>query len=293
MYTVGFIGLGNMGRPIAVNVLKDCKKLLVCDHHVENMEFLRSKGAVIEENPAHIAGQADVIFLSLPAPKQVREAVLGNDGLLSQGHEGQYIVDLSTVDVTTSQELAQAAQEKGIRYLDAPVSGGVRNAEAGTLTVMLGAEKAEIGPILPLIQAVGKTLHFMGHRGGGSAIKIINNFMGFTIQIVNAEALLMADHAEIAFDTFFDVVSSSSGGNTCLRAKKDKIKMDDIEASFTVNLVIKDLELAVQMCRDCGISNFTLSLALQWYRMAQYNGYAQKDSSSVVRLIRNLEAPHS
>ena len=158
--------------------------------------------------------------------------------------------------------------------------------------VMIGANTDEIAPIRPLIETIGTTIHFMGRRGGGSAIKIINNFMSFAIMIVNAEALLMADHIGIPFDNFYDVVSSSSGGNVNLNAKKDKIRANDIEASFTTDLVIKDMELAVQLCRDSGISNFTLNSALQWYRMAQYQGYAKKDSSSVVQLIRNLQAPH-
>jgi len=290
--TVGFVGLGNMGRPISTNILKESARLLVNDHHEENMELLHSRGAVIESDTQVIAAQADVIFLCLPGPQQVREAVLGEKGLLAQGHTGQYIVDLSTIDVSTSQEIAREAKENDINYIDAPVSGGVKNAVSGTLTVMIGANTDEIAPIRPLIETIGTTIHFMGRRGGGSAIKIINNFMSFAIMIVNAEALLMADHIGIPFDNFYDVVSSSSGGNVNLNAKKDKIRANDIEASFTTDLVIKDMELAVQLCRDSGISNFTLNSALQWYRMAQYQGYAKKDSSSVVQLIRNLQAPH-
>lgn len=288
---VGFIGLGNMGRPMAANLIGACQRLLVCDHHQENMDALQDKGAEIELDCVHMAREADVIFLSLPAPRQVREAVQGPGGLLANGHAGQYIIDTSTVDVTTSRELADEAAERGIVYIDAPVSGGGHNAAAGTLTFMLGAREEELTPVLPLIQAMGKTLHYMGRRGGGSAIKIINNFMCFAIQIVNAEALVMADHVGMTFDEFFAVVDTSSGGNTGLRAKREKLRRDDIEAAFTVDLVIKDLELAVQICRDCGIPNFTLNFALQWYRMAQYNGYAKKDSTSVIRLIRGLDQP--
>lgn len=290
--TVGFIGLGNMGKPISANLLKVCQRLLVCDHHEENMHLLRGKGAEICLDIRRMAEESDVIFLSLPGPKQVREVMLGEGGLAAAGHRGQYIVDLSTVDPETSQEVSAAAEKGGILYVDAPVSGGVKKSESGTLTVMLGAREEEAAPIRPLLESFGSVLHFMGARGGGSAIKVINNFMGFAIQIVNAEALSMADHAGIDFDTFYPVVSSSSGGNTCLNAKKDKLRTGDIEASFTVDLVIKDLELAAQMCRDCGIPNFTLNSALQWYRMAQHNGYAKKDSSSVVKLIRELDRPN-
>lgn len=288
---VGFIGLGTMGRPMAANLIGVCHRLLVCDHHQENMDALRAKGAEMELDCARMAREADVIFLSLPAPRQVREVVQGPDGLLAHGHAGQYIIDTSTVDTTTSRELADEAAGRGIVYIDAPVSGGGHNAAAGTLTFMLGAREEELTPVLPLIRAMGKTLHYMGRRGGGSAIKIINNFMCFAIQIVNAEALVMADHVGMTFDEFFAVVDTSSGSNTGLRAKREKLRRDDIEAAFTVDLVIKDLELAVQICRDCGIPNFTLNFALQWYRMAQYNGYAKKDSTSVIRLIRGLDQP--
>jgi 2-hydroxymethylglutarate dehydrogenase len=286
---IGFIGLGNMGRGIAGNLQKKCGPVIVCDHHDENVQLLQKSGAIAETDAALLAGKCDVVFLSLKGPQQVRDALVGPNGLLINGRRGQYIFDLSTVDTTTSRQMAQEAEKMGITYIDTPVSGGVKGAADGTLTMMLGATEGEVSEFSPYLQAIAATFYYIGQRGGGSAIKIINNFMSFSILFINAEAVLMADHLGIPFDTFYDVVSSSSGGNSVLNHKQQKIRAHDIEANFTVDLVIKDLELAVQLCRDCGISNFSLNMVLQWYRMAQHRGYAQKDSSSIVQLLRDLE----
>jgi 3-hydroxyisobutyrate dehydrogenase-like beta-hydroxyacid dehydrogenase len=286
--TLGFIGLGNMGRPMAANLTAVCDQLLVLDHHEENMEALCVRGAVRARDYAEIAEKAEVIFLSLPDGSCSREAVAGENGLLARGHRGQYILDTSTVDIATSRDLHKAAEGRGIIYLDAPVSGGVKKAADGTLTFMVGASEEELKPILPYVKALSGTIHYMGKIGSGTAIKIINNYMSFATQIVNAEALVMADEMKISFDDFYQVVSTSSGGNTGLSSKKDKIRSQDLSASFTVDLAVKDLELAAQICREARIPNFTLNNAIQWFRLAQNNGFSKDDVTSVIYLIRSL-----
>lgn len=288
--TIGFIGLGNMGGPMAANLQKLCDRFLINDHHQEHMDPLIAKGAEVELDVVRMAVQSDVVVLSLPGPRQVQETLLGEKGLLENGRPGMYIVDTSTIDVQTSQKMAERAAERQIFYVDAPVSGGPKKAASSTLTVMVGAREEELTEIADIMKGIGSNLFYMGVRGGGSAIKIINNCMSFSIGIVNAEALKMADHVGIDFDTFYAVVKNSSGGNTTLNVKSEKLRNNDIEAAFTIDLVIKDLELASQLCRDCGISNFSLAQALQWYRMAQHCGYAKKDSTAVARMIRGLES---
>ena len=251
---------------------------------------LAQKGAAIAGSVGDLAQHTDIIFLSLPGPAEVKEIVAGPDGLLTHSKPGQYIIDFSTVDPLLSQQMAEAANLKSVTYIDIPVSGGGVGAAKGTLSLMIGGTETELADagLLPYLEVVGNVFHYIGKRGGGSAIKIINNYMSFSAQVINGEAILMADHLGIPLDVFYDVVSSSSGNNAILGAKMNKVKNDDLEPGFVIDLVLKDLELARQLCQDCSISNFTLNMGIQFYRMAQHLGYGKKDSSSVIKVIREL-----
>ena len=239
-----------------------------------------------------MAELADTVFLALPGPAEVLEITAGPTGLLTYGRPGLRIVDFSTVAPQTSRQMSTAAAVKGMTYIDVPVSGGGAGAAKGTLALMIGATKQEISDagLMPSLEAVGNVFHFIGQRGGGSAVKIINNFMAFTAQVMNGEAILMADHLGIPLETFFDVVLSSSGSNAVLAAKKDKVKNGDLNPGFVIDLVLKDLELARQLCQDSGIANFSLNIGIQFYRMAQQQGYGKNDSSSVIKMIRDLQS---
>lgn len=287
----GFIGLGNMGAPMAANLLKLHGSLVVFNRSQARCIELAGKGAVVARDVRELAELADTVFLALPGPAEVMEITAGTEGLLAHGKPGLRIVDFSTVAPQTSRQMADAAEAKGMTYIDVPVSGGCVSAAKGTLSLMIGATEQEIADISlrPSLEAVGSVFHFIGKRGGGSAIKIINNFMSFTAQVMNGEAILMADHLGIPLDTFYDVVLSSSGANTVLAAKKDKVKTGDLAPGFVIDLVLKDLELARQLCQDSGIANFSLNTGIQFYRMAQQRGYGKNDSSSVIKMIRDLE----
>ena len=172
----GFIGLGHMGNGMSKNVLKANGQLLVSDLSEEAKALLKAEGADVAADNVEVAKECDVIFLSLPAPAHVRGVVAGPNGLLDNAKEGAFIIDLSTVDSTTSEDMAAAAAEKGITFIDIPVSGGVAGAQKGTLAMMAGCKEEEVAPIRNLLDAIGKTV-FIGNRGGGSTMKLINNFI--------------------------------------------------------------------------------------------------------------------
>lgn len=283
---IGFIGLGNMGFGMALNILKKFGSLTVYNRSRCKMEKLCAEGADDGDNAANIARLCDIIILSLPAPADVKSVV--GEQLIPNGNSGQWIIDTSTIDPQTSYDLHILAAHKNIHYIDCPVSGGKDGADKGTLTFMVGGTADETEPILPYLYAMGKTVHFMNGIGKGSAIKLINNFMSFSASLINAEAINMASHLNIPLDSFFDVILSSSGGNNNLKSKKSKILAHDMNASFTINLALKDLELAADLCRSAGIPNFSGSNAIQWFRLAQKCGYADKDASSLIYLFQDL-----
>lgn len=282
----GFIGLGNMGFGMASNLQKEYGPIAVWNRSQGKIDEMCKQGAIDGQSAKQMASKCDVIILSLPAPKDVRSVVGAK--IIPNGKKGLWIIDTSTVDPQTSREMHEMALEKGIEYLDCPVSGGKDGADAGTLTFMVGDTKEHAQPIEPYLNVMGKTIHYMGNSGGGSAIKVINNFMSFSAAVINAEAINMAEHMDIPLEKFYEVILSSSGGNNNLKGKMKKVLANDLEASFTVNPVLKDLELAADLCRSAGIPNFSASNAIQWFRLAQKHGYADKDASSLVYIFREL-----
>ena len=286
--TVGFIGLGNMGFPMAENLLKKEGTLIVYNRTAEKRRPFAEKGAEVAGNVQEVAKRSDLIFLSLPGPLQVDEVVRE---LIAGGRPGQIIVDTSTVSPKLNRELAELGKEKGMIYLDVPVSGGPAGAANGKLSLMIGASEDEFETLglKEYTNQIGDKYFFMGKRGNGNAIKLINNYMAFAAQAINGEALAMADALGLSVDDFYEVTTKSSGNNMILGAKMSKVKADEYKPGFALDLAVKDLELARQLCQDEEIPNFTLNTALQLYRMAQAKGAGQEDSSAVIRVIREME----
>lgn len=282
---VGFIGLGNMGAGMAKNILAVGDPVILFDMVEEKLKSFEGTGAALADGIDQVARESDVIIFSLPAPPHVKSVM---DTILANGHKGQTVLDMSTVGPDTSKEMCQAAAEKGIKYVDCPVSGGKVGAEAGNLTIMVGAAEEEMKPVAKYLEAMSKQIYYMGAIGGGTSIKLINNFMSFSMAVINAEAINMAEHMQIPLEKFYEVVLNSSGGNNNLKGKKPKVLAHDLSANFTVNLVVKDLELAADLCRKAGIPNFSANNAIQWFRLAQAMGYADKDASSLVYIFREL-----
>ena len=283
---VGFIGLGHMGFPMAENLLKKEGSLIICRRPAAASSALAEKGAVIAGSNRELASLCDIIGVSLPGPLQVREVV---PELLSGAKRGAVILDFSTVSPALSQEMAELAAEKGVIYIDIPVSGGPAGAAAGKLSLMIGAAEPEFSSLglKEYTDTIGDKYFFMGRRGNGNAIKLINNYMAFAAQVINGEALAMADALGISTDAFYEVATRSSGNNMILGVKMPKVREDNYEPGFALDLVVKDLELARQLCQDQNLPNHTLNTALQMYRLAQRKGCGNEDSCAVIKVIRD------
>ena len=285
---IGFIGLGHMGFPMAENWLTKAGELMVCNRPAAASAALREKGAVIAASNQEMAEQCTLIGLSLPGPAQV-ESVASE--LIAHAAPGTVILDFSTVSPKLNRDMDALAQTRGVVYIDVPVSGGPAGAANGKLSLMIGATEQEFLALdlKKYTDTIGDKYFFMGARGNGNAIKLINNYMAFAAQAINGEALAMADALGISADAFYEVTTKSSGNNMILGAKMAKIKNNDYQPGFALDLVVKDLELARQLCQDAEIANFTLNTALQWYRIAQAKGAGREDSSAVIRVIRETE----
>lgn len=283
---IGFIGLGNIGSHMAEHLMKKEGEYTVYNRTMAKCEPFVAKGAKAAGSVSEIADKSDIIFVSLPGPAQVEK--VGAE-LLENCREGQVILDTSTVSPKQSKELAAAFEKNGVIYIDMPISGGIGAAAQGTLSLLIGATEDEFDGLglREYTDRIGDKYFFMKQRGAGNAIKLINNFLAFSTQIINAEAITMADSLDISLDDFFKVTTRSTGNNHLLSTKMDKIKSGIYRPDFTTDLVVKDLELARQLCQDYQVPNFSLNSAVQFYRLAQAKGHGADDSSSVVAVIRD------
>lgn len=288
----GFIGLGTMGLPMAKNILKVHGQLLVSDLVEKPKEEMRRLGADIAADNFQIADACDVIFLSLPTEKADQTVV---EELIDAGKPGQYIIDTSTIGFKSSIDLGKTAAEKGIRYVDTPISGGAGRAAEGDLSVMTGASREEMeeAGIAPLYDAIGRNVYYTEIRGGGIALKIINNMLSKAILFADAEAIVLAEHMGIPFDTLYDVIQSSSSQNEIFRIKKEHIRDHEYgpanKSYSPITMSLKDLKLARELCDELELANFSCNNVIQWYQMGMQRGYEKMDSSSVVELVRELQ----
>ena len=291
---LGFIGLGTMGLPMAKNLLKKEGALLAADLVAEKKEEIKALGAEIAADNKEVAEKSDIIFLSLPTVKAVQFVM---EDLLAAAEPGTWIVDTSTNGHQLCAELCKKAEEKGLYYVDAPVSGGAGKAADGTLSIIVGAteEEMEKEGIAPLLKDMAKKINYGGIRGAGVALKIINNMISKGIMYTVGEGVVMAEKLGIDFDILYDMVQSSSSGNEIFRIKKEHIQNHDYAPSSKSyaalgTITIKDMTLARELSDEIGVSAFAITNIIQWYKLAIAEGYGEQDASFIVEMLRKANA---
>src|SRR5204863_10162576 len=259
MARIGFIGLGNMGLPMAQNLIK-------AGHQVEGVDVsqaatgkLKAAGGAVAETAKIAAARADVIITMLPAGQHVREVYLGAGGIIENANPGTLLIDCSTIDVETARAVAAAAEAKGLMMLDAPVSGGVGGATAGTLTIMVGGAERAYERALSILQAMGKTIVHAGGAGNGQAAKICNNMILGVSMIAVSEAFVLAEKLGLDKQRLFDIASKSSGQcwsmtNYCPVPGPVPASPAnrDYQAGFTAAMMLKDLKLSQEAAKAAG-----------------------------------------
>src|SRR5215204_5544292 len=293
MARIGFIGLGNMGLPMALNLIKAGHQVEGFDVNAAAVEKLQAAGGASAGGVKTAATRADVVITMLPSGKEVQDVYLGADGIVVNANPGTLLVDSSTIDVDTARLVAAAADAKGLSMLDAPVSGGVSGAQAATLTFMVGGSENAFARARPLLEAMGKTIVHAGGSGNGQAAKICNNMILGVSMIAVSEAFVLAEKLGLDAQKLFDIASKSSGQcwsmtNYCPvpGPVPTSPANRDYQAGFTAAMMLKDLKLAQDAARSAGVATPLGAEAAALYGLYAAHGEAARDFSGIIRFLR-------
>jgi len=293
MAKIGFIGLGNMGLPMAQNLLKAGHAVTGFDLAKPALAKLASaKGSAVDSVPAACRG-AEVIITMLPAGAHVRAVYSGEDGVIANANERALLIDCSTIDVATARAVAGAAGERGLDMLDAPVSGGVGGAQAWTLTFMVGGSDAAFARAQPILAAMGKTIVHAGGLGNGQAAKICNNMILGASMIAVSEGFLLAEKLGLDAQKLFEIASKSSAQCWSLTSYcpvpgpvPTSPANRGYQAGFTAAMMLKDLKLAQEAAQANGASTPLGAEAAALYGLYAAHGLGSEDFSGIIRFLR-------
>jgi 3-hydroxyisobutyrate dehydrogenase len=293
MANIGFIGLGNMGLPMAQNLLKAGHAVQGFDMSQAQVIALTASGGQAAANVKAAASGVEIVITMLPAGQHVRDVYLGSDGMLAAAGAGTLLIDSSTIDVATARDVAGAAEKKGLAMLDAPVSGGVGGAQAGTLTFMVGGGDEAFARAKPILETMGKTIVHAGGAGNGQAAKICNNMILGVSMIAVSEAFVLAEKLGLDAQKLYDISSKSSGqcwSMTTYCPVPGPVPTSpanrDYKAGFTAAMMLKDLKLAQDAAKAAGAETLLGAEAAKIYGDFVEAGEGPRDFSGVIRFIR-------
>jgi 3-hydroxyisobutyrate dehydrogenase-like beta-hydroxyacid dehydrogenase len=282
---VGFIGLGVMGGPMAANVLKGGHELTVYDLNPAAVAQLTALGARAAASPRELGQASEVVITMLPEPQHVEGAVLGENGAAAGMAAGGTVIDMSTIDPTTSQRVGQALKARGIAMVDSPVGKTSEHAVTGTLTLMIGGEAADIERVRPVLSCMGNQFFICGGQGMGHAMKMTNNLLATTIMCANTEALAIGAKCGLTLETMVEVMKTTMGWNQQLAvALPKKAFLGDDSPGFMVKLAAKDVRLAVAAARQQGFEPMVGAGALATLDRAAQLGRADRDTAVLLFL---------
>jgi len=288
MLTVGYIGLGLMGKSIARNILKAGFPLVVHNRSRAAVDELAAEGARPASSPAEVASQVDVIFTNLPDTPDVEKVVLGADGILAGTHPGLIWVDNSTIKPATARTLSLRLAGKSVLSLDAPVSGGDIGARNATLTIMVGGPAEALEKVMPVFQAMGKTVTHVGEAGAGQVAKAANQIMVAAQMVAMGELLIFSQKAGVDPVKVVEAIKGGAAQCWTLDVKPPRLFAGNRAPGFKAYMQAKDLNIILETAREYGIPLPSAAVDAQLYNAMLQNGMGELDNSAVLGIIESL-----
>lgn len=281
---LGFIGIGNMGGPMALRLLSADHELVVCDMNSAAAASLAVSGAEVARTPVEVANEAETVFVSLPSPEVARAVALGEDGLC-HGCAIKRYVDMSTTGACAAGAIADALREHGISSIDAPVSGGVRGAKSGSLTIMVAASDADYEALSPLLKILGNKIFHVGTVAGqAQTAKVLNNLLAATAMIASSEAMVMGVKAGLDARVLLDVINSCSGRNMATADKFPRVVLPrTFDNGFRTQLMCKDVTLCLEGAERLGVTMWVGGVVRQVCSFAASQAEPDEDFTEVVK----------
>ncbi len=283
---VAFIGLGTMGEPMALNILKAGHEIVVNNRTKNKEELLAAHGAKRAITPQEAAREAEVIITCLSDTPDVEQVVLGDNGIIYGAQVGSVVVDMSTISPEATCRMADALSKKGIKMVDAPVSGGSEGAMHGTLAIMVGGDSLDVAKVLPVLKAMGTTITHVGPIGAGQITKSINQIIIAGVYVGVAEGMALGLKAGLDMEKVVQAISQGAAGSWVLSNRAMNMINNTYPLGFRVRLHQKDLGIALETARKLGVTLPVAAVVDQIETAVIANGYGDEDVSAVARSIR-------
>lgn len=288
MTEIGFIGLGLMGKPMSKRLIAAGRGLVVHSRHEKSAEELIKLGAQVASSPREVAERSEIVITMLPDSSDVKDVILGRNGIAEGVRGGSLVIDCSTISPLVEVEIAKRLQSKGVEALDAPVTGGTMGAEAGTLTFLVGGNDATYERALPLFKAMGKEIFHMGPNGAGSYAKLCNQICVGLNLLGTCEALILATRAGLNPNQTITALSTGAASSWQLANFGPKMVQRDFKPGFKMEHLEKDMRLANEVCERLVIPSFGSSLVRELLKCAENMGLREQGTPALYDAIERL-----
>lgn len=285
---IGFIGLGIMGKPMSKNLLKAGYELTVMDRNQEAVGELVAAGARSAATPKDVAVQSDIVITMLPNSPHVKEVVLGENGIIEGAKQGTIVIDMSSIAPLVSREVGAQLAEKGVAFLDAPVSGGEPKAIDGTLSVMVGGNQAIFDKCYPVMKAMAGSVVLTGDIGAGNVTKLANQIIVAINIAAMSEALVLASKAGVEPELVYKAIRGGLAGSTVLEAKAPLVMDRKFDPGFRINLHIKDLNNVLETSHEMGVPLPLTAAVMEMMQALRVDGMGDADHGSLIRYYEKL-----
>jgi len=285
---VGFIGLGAMGGPMALNLVEAGFSLVVHDIDQAKLAPLVAEGAAVEHTPAAVAAAVERTICMVETTDQAEEVITGDRGIIASAQAGHIVVCMSTIDPFAARRFARRLRERGIAMLDAPVSGGTVRAKSGELSIIVGGAPETYAACEDLFRAMGKNLFHVGALGHGLAMKLVNNMLGQVQTVAIAEALVFGVKAGLDPHKIYEVIRACTGNSVQFENRVPRMLKRDFAPGGTIDISYKDQELETAFAKRLGVPLLLANVSQQVYQMGRAQGLNKEDGSAIIKVLEQL-----